>query len=904
MLDDVFALLESAKHMERSGNRIEAATKYYESCYLMRQVLFSMPQDVESEPTRRLLSEQIESYTTKAQSLYFDDSSTAPSKNQLDTRSPLSTEDVLPPRQSRQNPPPPPPISSTIESPRFTQSANLNKIARQANMKLAQAIELDEKAADKTQAIATYMKAAELFLQAIRSAECNSNATAPGERSSSGFSSSSSLVVVLKRRLEGAMDRIEQLQRPNQRHIFAMSKTKDAATVSTTSDGSSLLIGKAAKLSTEEIAILKRSSKIDSGLFLPWSEDEAEALSLHVQNLLDRGSSSSKSIVQSSWKDPSGDLGLSDKQKRKFYKWARPMEISNMRNASVRQKHPVMIRRISPYTIRQAYVTDCSFIASLCICSLFEKRFGKRLVTSIIYPQDKHGVPMYNPEGKYYVKLWLNGVARVVIVDDYFPIDKYSNLLCSHTSSSAQEDRKQLELWVSVIEKAYMKLSGGYNFPGSNSGNDLFSLTGWIPERIFFPRDPERVRDFETPAERAWDRISSAASFGDCLITVSTTRDMTEDQADALGLVTGHAYAVLHVVETGDGTRLLQLKNPWQEKRFKGKYSPHDQVSWNKKGLASELQYNPHLAAKEDDGIFWIGWDDVLSYFQNIQLSWNPALFSFRMTTHGLWPKNQGVQNDAFNVGENPQYIVAFSDEALEKKPTIWILISRHTNKIDEDDDSYLTIHVVRSGAKKRIWYPHSKNTVVNGAYTNNPHVLVRYDVASKDDRYLSLVLSQHDKKKDIAYTLSTFCTEPFLLGRPSRLLKFSRVVRGRWTTGKLGGSVGATDFFQNPIFAITIEDSSAVIQLRCSTAKTIPVNIMVLEVPAGTPLTSYRSAASGKPILDTGNYRHAFVVTEPTPVPAGSYMVVVSTWSRQEGEFTLCIGSSCEIQHEIVEIP
>ena len=69
------------------------------------------------------------------------------------------------------------------------------------------------------------------------------------------------------------------------------------------------------------------------------------------------------------------------------------------------------------------------------------------------------------------VKLWLNGVTRQVIVDDRLPIDHHANLLCSNTSRSKDD---HLELWVSIIEKAYMKLCGGYDFPGSNSGVGKF----------------------------------------------------------------------------------------------------------------------------------------------------------------------------------------------------------------------------------------------------------------------------------------------------------------------------------------------------------------------------------------------------------------------------------------------
>ena len=40
------------------------------------------------------------------------------------------------------------------------------------------------------------------------------------------------------------------------------------------------------------------------------------------------------------------------------------------------------------------------------------------------------------------------------------------------------------------------------------------------------------------PPERAWERIASASTFGDCLITVSShVEDLSEHEADKLGLV-------------------------------------------------------------------------------------------------------------------------------------------------------------------------------------------------------------------------------------------------------------------------------------------------------------------------------------------------------------------------------
>ena len=49
-----------------------------------------------------------------------------------------------------------------------------------------------------------------------------------------------------------------------------------------------------------------------------------------------------------------------------------------------------MIKSITPYSITQDTISDCSFVASLCIASAFERRFKKQLITRIIYPQVLH----------------------------------------------------------------------------------------------------------------------------------------------------------------------------------------------------------------------------------------------------------------------------------------------------------------------------------------------------------------------------------------------------------------------------------------------------------------------------------------------------------------------------------
>ncbi|GLH15299.1 Calpain-7 [Gryllus bimaculatus] len=403
--------------------------------------------------------------------------------------------------------------------------------------------------------------------------------------------------------------------------------------------------------------------------------------------------------------DKDGLLSLSPKQKRDFARWSRPDELC---------KEP-----------RLVLVSDCSFVASLAVSALYEKRFGRRLITSIIFPRNRHNEPVYNPFGKYMIKLYLNGVPRKVIIDDQLPVGKHGELLCSYSTNRS-------EFWISLLEKAYMKVMGGYDFPGSNSNIDLHALTGWIPERVAIrPNEP----DFNSNA--LFDKLLSRMNKGDVLVTAATGELSAADEQRS-GLVPTHAYAVLDA-RCVQGVRLLQLKNPWSHLRWRGNYSELDVRHWTPE-LRQALNYDPSSAAMFDNGIFWIDYDSILRFFDVFYLNWSPGLFKYTYCIHQAWQAGSGPVKDAYNIGENPQF-------SLEVEPgasgAVWILLTRHITQIEDfkENREYITVLVYKNEGRRVSgqWKGQSAGGCGNhpATYKNNPRYQFTVESAHNNNHIL-----------------------------------------------------------------------------------------------------------------------------------------------------------------------
>lgn len=99
-----------------------------------------------------------------------------------------------------------------------------------------------------------------------------------------------------------------------------------------------------------------------------------------------------------------------------------------------------------------------------------------------IYPQ-RDGVPVYNPHGKYWVKLHHLGEERLVEIDDRMPCNSKGHIMLPHSDHP-------FEIWPALLTKAIIKLYSYQWTYKDNCENEVgdasivHALTGLLPEKI------------------------------------------------------------------------------------------------------------------------------------------------------------------------------------------------------------------------------------------------------------------------------------------------------------------------------------------------------------------------------------------------------------------------------------
>jgi len=210
--------------------------------------------------------------------------------------------------------------------------------------------------------------------------------------------------------------------------------------------------------------------------------------------------------AETQFEDPEGYLPLSVRQMKHLKSWSRPIQVADP--LKIMNGRLNVAEQINGFEVMQKQVHDCSVLSALAVAAHHEMKtnYQTRLISGNIYPQDKYGNPIYNPAGKYVVKMFVNGAWRAITIDDYFPRSKYESWTCAFSQAG--------KLWVNILEKAYLKLHGGYEFTGSCSSRDLYVLTGWLPEVVKIAKTPD--------VNGLWHKILQGTKTRDCLITLGT----------------------------------------------------------------------------------------------------------------------------------------------------------------------------------------------------------------------------------------------------------------------------------------------------------------------------------------------------------------------------------------------
>ncbi|KIW92283.1 uncharacterized protein Z519_07267 [Cladophialophora bantiana CBS 173.52] len=617
------------------------------------------------------------------------------------------------------------------------------------------------------------------------------------------------------------------------------------------------------ELTTREKIILLEGGKLNGFKFNPWtappSSDEFE---LHDGGPLFTDSTS---------------LPLSPGQLESFDGWRRPQQALPSVHSNLNGQNGssgALMHLPEPMDLVQDMTSDCSVVASLCALTSRVERGFPKILRSVVHPFDYETDRMIlSPNGKYILKLYFNGCWRKVEIDDYLPSSKTSRVL------HVIDRRHPRLLWPALVEKAYLKVRGGYDFPGSNSGTDLAVLTGWIPQQVF-------LHDEEVEPDTLWEEIITHFRRGNVLVTIGTGKLPRREQKH-LGLAAEHDYAVLDMSANGHVKEML-VKNPWADGDvWRG--ATRRRPNRNDEAPPADPSENEEMMP----GTFWMDFNSVFQYFENMYLNWNPGLFSHREDLHFSWDQAKATST-ANLVVDNPQFAVTASDRG-----EVWLLLHRHFRTGDYTrettrENGYIGLYIYARDGSRVI---SSEGAKIRGPFVDSPNILLRFKATAKSG-YTAVLVSQNLPPGKMNFTISALSTGPVALSEARLQYPQKSSLSCAWNRSNAGGNSDSANYLSNPQFRMSLSTTQRIaLVLRIihpdkpATAAKSDINVKILVLFSdGSRITRLRLRDV---LAHSGDYRRGSAVVE-TELGPGNYSIICSTFDQgQYSDFCLDLYSS-----------
>ena len=491
------------------------------------------------------------------------------------------------------------------------------------------------------------------------------------------------------------------------------------------------------------------------------------------------------------------------------------------------------------------------------------------MLSRIVFPYDHEKLtPSISACGKYILRMYFNGCWRRVQIDDRLPTSNNSRVL--HVVDRSNPGL----LWPALLEKAYLKIRGGYDFPGSNSGTDLAVITGWIPQQVF-------LHDDDVEQDELWKIIYDGFMDGDLLLTMGTGKLPKREQR-LLGLASEHDYAVLNLKQSGAINEML-VKNPWSDGDvWSGATRRRPNPSQESSPNVSAADLNDKKADTSDEmtpGTFWMDFRSVFQHFENIYINWNPSIFSHRQDLHFSWQLVGSSQPSNLFV-KNPQFAVS-----SKKGGEVWLLLNRHFRTGDysmatQGKNGYISLYLYKYDGEKVL---SSDGAMIRGPFVDSPNTLLKLELPA-DTTYTAVVASQDLAAGKYNFSLSTFSHERVDLKGATCQLGHEHSVTAAWTRSTAGGNSDSRRYLQNPQFKLEIKTPSKlalVLQLPSSgISEKHEIHVKLLVVfTTGDRITRLRPRDI---MASSGDYRRGSAVLQTT-LDKGNYSIICSTFDPDQ---------------------